>query len=76
MAHNPESYTLSPNDSPIVVMPEEDRRVVLASEEVNDHLFFISYRDDTVWFSGSHAPCGARGFLFWVKTTRGLSCLR
>ena len=64
-----QNYILIPNDKPVAVLPEENRRIVLASEEVNDHLFVITYKDDTVWFSGSHSPCGAFGILFWVKTT-------
>ena len=64
-----QNYCLAPNDKPIAVLPEEDRRIMLASGEVNDHLFVITYRNDTVWFSGSHAPCGGFGIMFWVKTT-------
>ncbi len=64
-----QSYVLIPNDRPLAVLPEEDRRIVLASDEVNGHLFVLTYRDDTVWFSGSHSPCGGFGIMFWVKTT-------
>ena len=64
-----QNYCFMPNDRPIAVIPEANRRVMLASDEVNNHLFFISYRDDTVWFSASHSLCGAFGVMFWVKTT-------
>ncbi len=64
-----QSYILMPNDKPLAVLPEEDRRIMLAGEEVNDHLFVITYKDDTIWFSGSHSLCGAFGIMFWVKTT-------
>ncbi len=64
-----QNYILIPNDKPLAVLPEENRRIVLASDEVNDHLFVITYKDDTVWFSGSPAPCGAFGLLFWVNNT-------
>lgn len=64
-----QSYILIPNDKPLAVLPEENRRIVLATDEVNEHLFVITYKDDTVWFSGSHAPCGGFGLFFWIKTT-------
>ncbi len=64
-----QNYTLIPNDKPIAVLPEQDRRIVLGSDEVNGHLFFISYRNDTIYFNASHAPCGGFGLQFWVKTT-------
>ncbi len=64
-----QNYTLTPNVRPIAVLPEEDRRLVLGSEEVNRHLFAITYRDDCIWFNFSHAPCGAFGGMFWLKTT-------
>ncbi len=63
------NYCFAHNDKPVAVLPEEDRRLMLASAEVNDHLFVITYRNDTIWFSGSHAPCGGFGIMFWVKTT-------
>lgn len=64
-----ENYTLNHNDRPIVVKKEEDKYIVLGSEDVNRHLFVITYKDDTIWFNCSHAPCGAYGMFFWVKTT-------
>lgn len=64
-----QNYTLTHNVRPIAVLPEEDRRLVLGSEEVNRHLFAITYRDDCIWFNFSHAPCGAFGGMFWLKTT-------
>ena len=63
------NYTLTPNDRPIAVAPEQDRRILLGSEETNGHLFAITYRDDTIWFNCAHAVCGAYGFFFWIKTT-------
>ncbi len=64
-----QNYTLSHNVRPIAVLPEEDERLVLGSEAVNGHLFAITYRDDCIWFNFSHAPCGAFGGMFWLKTT-------
>ena len=64
-----QNYILEHNDKPIVVLPEKDQRMTLGSSEVNGHLFAITYRDNCVWFNFSHAPCGAMGALFWVKTT-------
>lgn len=64
-----QNYTLTHNLRPIAVLPEEDERLVLGSEEVNRHLFAITYRDDCIWFNFSHSPCGAYGGMFWLKTT-------
>lgn len=63
------NITLEPNTRPLVVRPEEDRRILLGSDEVNGHLFSITYRDDTIWFNCSHAICGAYGAMFWIKAT-------
>ncbi len=64
-----QNFRLDPNDRPIAVLPEEDKRLLLGSEEVNEHLFAITYRDDTIWFNCSHSICGGFGIMFWVKTT-------
>lgn len=64
-----QNFVLKHNDMPITVLPEEDRTVILGSEEVNRHLFAVTYRDDEIYFNFSHAPCGAPGALFWIKTT-------
>lgn len=64
-----ENYTIEHNDRPIRVLPEEDKRLVLGSDELNKHLFVITYKDDCIWFSGSHSFCGAFGIFFWIKTT-------
>ncbi len=64
-----QNYVLKPNDRPLAVLPEEDRRLVLGGNEVNRHLFAITYRDDTIWFNCSHSVCGGFGVMFWVKTT-------
>ncbi len=64
-----QNYLLEHNDNPIPVLPEKDEKLVLGSEGVNGHLFAITYRDDTIWFTFSHSLCGAYGALFWVKAT-------
>ncbi|MBR1622616.1 MAG: hypothetical protein IJ675_01715 [Pseudobutyrivibrio sp.] len=64
-----DNYTLEPNNRPLAVFPEGNRRVVLGSDEVNGHLFVITYKDDSIWFSCSHSICGGFGIMFWVKTT-------
>lgn len=63
------NFTLEPNEKPIAVLPEENKRIALGSPEVNEHLFVITYRNDRIWFSCSHAPCGSYGAMFWIKTT-------
>ena len=64
-----QNYTIVHNDAPITVAPEKDQRLILGSDEVNRHLFAITYRDDVIWFSFSHSVCGGFGSMFWVKTT-------
>ncbi|MBR3538587.1 MAG: hypothetical protein IKN79_05885 [Eubacterium sp.] len=64
-----QNYILEHNDNPIAVIPEKDMRLTLGSDDVNGHLFAITYRDNCIWFNFSHAPCGGTGALFWVKTT-------
>ena len=65
-----ENYTIVHNDAPITVCPEDETKMlVLGSEKVNRHLFAITYRDDTAWFSFSHSVTGGFGAMFWVKTT-------
>ncbi len=64
-----QNYTLTHNVRPIAVLPEKDERLTLGSDQVNRHLFAITYRDDCIWFNFSHSVCGAFGGLFWVKTT-------
>ena len=63
------NYTLSPNDRPLPVLPEEDSRLMLGSEKTNGHLFAITWRDDTVYFNWAHSICGAFGAMRWIKTT-------
>lgn len=64
-----QNYTLDHNPRPIAVLPEKDGRLMLGSEEVNGHLFAVTYKDNCVWFNYSHSICGATGGMFWVKTT-------
>ena len=64
-----QNYTLDHNEKPLAVLPEKDERLVLGSDDVNGHLFAITYRDNCIWFNYSHALCGAIGGLFWVKAT-------
>ncbi len=64
-----QNYILEHNDKPIAVLPEKNESLTLGSETVNGHLFAITYRNNCVWFNFSHAFCGAKGALFWIKTT-------
>lgn len=64
-----ENYVLLPNDRPIAVLPETDRRLVLGSEEVGEHLFAITYKENSIWFNWAHSLCGGFGAMYWVKTT-------
>ncbi|MCR5747562.1 MAG: hypothetical protein K6G03_07625 [Lachnospiraceae bacterium] len=62
-------YAFVPNENPIAVLPEQDKRLVLGSDEVGKNLFAITYKDNSVWFCFSHTLCGGYGALFWIKTT-------
>ncbi len=64
-----ENYVLLPNDRPIAVLPERNKRLVLGSEEVGEHLFALTYREDCIWFNWAHSFCGGFGAMYWVKTT-------
>ena len=48
---------------------EKDARLVLGSEEVAEHLFAITWRDNNIWFNFAHCICGAFGAMYWIKTT-------
>lgn len=63
------AYVLKHNDTPIPVLPEENRRLVLGSAEVSGHLFAITWRENSIWFNFSHSVCGGFGAMTWVKTT-------
>ena len=64
-----ENYILLPNERKIKVLPEKDKRLVLGSEEVAEHLFAITWRGNAIWFNWAHCFCGAFGAMFWIKTT-------
>ena len=64
-----QNYVLLPNDRPVAVLPEENERLLLGSEKVGEHLFAVTWRDDSIWFNWAHCICGAFGAMFWIKTT-------
>ena len=64
-----ENYVLLPNERLVRVLPEKDARLVLGSEEVAEHLFAITWRDNNIWFNFAHCICGAFGAMYWIKTT-------
>ena len=64
-----ENYVLLPNNRPVPVLPEKDKRLMLGSEELSGHLFALTWRDDTIWFNFAHCCCGGFGAMFWIKTT-------
>ena len=64
-----QNYILLPNDRPVAVLPEKNKRLLLGSEEVGEHLFAVTWRDDSIWFNWAHCICGAFGAMFWIKTT-------
>lgn len=63
-----ESYVLVPNALPIVVMKTKIPSVPLGSEEVNYHLNYIDYTDDTMFFNISHSITDAAGYIPFIKS--------
>ena len=64
-----ENYILLHNDRPLPVLPETDKRLMLGSEELDGHLFAITWKDDSIWFNWAHCLCGGFGAMYIVKTT-------
>lgn len=63
-----ENYVLVPNDLPIVVMKTKIPSVPLGSKEVNYHLNYIDYTDDTMYFNISHSITDAAGYIPFIKS--------
>ena len=63
-----ENYILVPNDLPIVVMETKIPAAPLGSEEVNYHLNYIDYTDDTMYFNISHSITDAAGYIPFIKS--------
>lgn len=62
------SYIFVPNSLPIVVMKTKMPSVPLGSEEVNYHLNYIDYTDDTIYFNISHSITDAAGYIPFIKS--------
>ena len=62
------SYMLVPNDLPIVVMETTIPAKPLGSKEVNYHLNYIDYKDDTIFFNISHSITDASGYIPFIKS--------
>ena len=62
------SYILVPNPLPIVVMETRIPSVPLGSEEVNYHLNYLDYADDTIFFNASHSITDGAGYLPFIKS--------
>ncbi|MCR5000192.1 MAG: hypothetical protein K6A71_00190 [Lachnospiraceae bacterium] len=61
-------YTLLKNDRPVAVLPLARAPRYLCSDEVNDHLLFVEYDGQDIYFNISHSLCGGRGAFPWVMT--------
>ena len=61
-------FILSPNDAEIAVLPVEGKVRDLGSSEVNYHLCFVEYDEQTIYFNMSHSLCGGKGVQPWVMT--------
>ena len=61
-------FVLVPNNRDVVVLPVSDKPRKLGSEEVNHHLCFVEYEEDTIYFVMSHSLCGGKGVQPWVMT--------
>lgn len=62
------SYVFVPNHLPIVVMKTKFPAAPLGSKEVNYHLNYIDYKDDTIYFNVSHSIADASGFIPFIKS--------
>lgn len=62
------SFTLVPNSLPIVVMKTKIPAAPLGSKEVNYHLNYIDYQDDTIYFNVSHSIADASGYIPFIKS--------
>ncbi len=62
-------YAFVPNENPIPVIPDENKRLMLGSEAVGGNLFAITYKDSSIAFCFSHSVCGGFGAMYWIKTT-------
>lgn len=61
-------YVLVPNNLPIIVMKTKTPSAPLGSEEVNYHLNYIDYTDDTMYFNVSHSITDAAGYIPFIKS--------
>ncbi len=62
------SYVFVPNHLPIVVMKTKLPAAPLGSKEVNYHLNYIDYQDDTIYFNVSHSIADASGYIPFIKS--------
>lgn len=62
------SYILVPNKLPIVVMETKMPSAPLGSKEVNYHLNYLDYTDDTIYFNISHSITDAAGYIPFIKS--------
>lgn len=61
-------FVLNHNDRPIVVMKTKNPSPFLGSEEVNYHLNYIDYSDNSIYFNMSHSIAGLCGIIPWIKS--------
>ena len=61
-------FVLNHNDRPIVVMKTKNPSPFLGSEEVNYHLNYIDYSDNSIYFNMSHSIAGGCGIIPWIKS--------
>lgn len=62
------SYAFAPNSLPIAVMKTRIPAPPLGSEEVNYHLNYVDYADDTIYFNVSHSITDASGYIPFIKS--------
>lgn len=62
------SYAFIPNSLPIAVMKTRIPAAPLGSAEVNYHLNYIDYADDTIYFNVSHSITDATGYIPFIKS--------
>lgn len=62
------SLVFAPNELPIAVMKTKCPMAALGSKEVNYHLNFVDYENDTICFNVSHSIADASGYMPFIKS--------
>ena len=62
------SFAFMPNELPVAVMKTKIPSAPLGSKEVNYHLNYVDYANDTIYFNVSHSITDAAGYIPFIKS--------